>query len=351
LIRARLYDGRTSAARAVTVTVTGAGRVATLILQEEGTAATSTVSLGELVFGARVGTTNRLVQLSGGRSLEVLDNAAFDAALEATGIATPESSLRSLEGRWHYAILALLALVLSTVGFLRFGVPALATHAMRYIPPGADALIGADGLRVLDRSTFRPSKLTAERQAQLRTIFAETARGASEESPRFRLEFRGGGSIGPNALALPSGIVVLTDELEHLARNDDELRGVFAHEIGHLVHRHAMRMLLQNSASALLMVGILGDVSGVSALVTAAPTLLVNAAYSRDFEREADAFAFDWMARHGIAPERLGELLARVSAKVGGDTVGYLASHPDFRERVRAAQLHDGARGAARTGN
>jgi Zn-dependent protease with chaperone function len=333
----------------VTLTLTGAGHLAGLTVHEE-TGATINVSLTRLGMGARVGETHRLLQLEDGGSIEVLDNGAFDTALEAIGAAAPESSLRKLESRWLYAALALLALVFGTVGFLRFGIPALATHALRYIPPRVDELIGADGLRILDRSTFRPSKLTADRRRQLEAIFAEIARGASPESEHYRLEFRGGGRIGPNAIALPSGIVVLTDELEHLARNDDELRGVFAHEIGHLVHRHAMRMLVQNSASALLMVGILGDVSGVSTLVTAAPTVLVNAAYSRDFEREADAFAFRWMSQHSIAPEQLGELLARLSAQVGGGSGGYLASHPDLRERVRAAQLAGAADRTRRVG-
>ena len=238
------------------------------------------------------------------------------------------------------AILPASLTLIGTAAFLKYGVPALATRALRVIPPGVDAVIGTDTLRFLDRSTFKPSNLTPVRQAQLRELFAEVTAGASPDSKHFRLELRRVGSIGANALALPSGIVVLTDELEHLAKNDDELRGVFAHEVGHLVNRHAMRMLLQSSATALLLVGILGDVSGVSSLVTAAPTVLVNAAYSRDFEREADGFAFRWMSQHGVAPERLGDLLKRLAVAQSGDQDGYLASHPDLGERIRAARSH-----------
>ena len=76
-------------------------------------------------------------------------------------------------------------------------------------------------------------------------------------------------ALKANAFALPSGIVVLTDELEALAQHDDELSAVFAHEIGHVVHRHSMRMVIQHSASALLMLGLLGDVNSATSVVAA----------------------------------------------------------------------------------
>ena len=343
MIRARLYDGRTSGARAAEVAVSataGCGR----LMVRAGDVEIS-VPLSDVGIGERVGSTPRLLQLPEGGSVEILDNAAFDTALEFAGIRTPEEPLRRLEGRFRYALLALLVAVVGTLGFFRFGVPAIAERAVRLIPPGADAVIGADTLRVLDRSTFRPTKLTAQRQAQLRQVFAEVCAGASADSAHYRLEFRGGGTLRANALALPSGIVVLTDELEQLAKNDDELRGVFAHEVGHLVNRHAMRMLVAGSATALLVAGIFGDVSGVTSLATAAPTVLVTAAYSRDFEREADDFAYRWMSQHHLDPRRLADLLQRITAQQG-DGGGFLATHPDLRERLRAMRRR-GETGAA----
>ena len=207
---------------------------------------------------------------------------------------------------------------------------------MRFVPPSVDSFIATDTLRVLDRTTFHPTTLTTARQAQLRGIFTGIAAGVSGGDTHFRLEFRDGGSIGANALALPSGIVVLTDELEQLAKNDDELRGVLAHEVGHLVNRHAMRMLVQASATTLLIVGVFGDVSGVSSLAAVAPTVLVTAAYSRDFEREADAFAARWMGQHQVDPRRLAALLERLAERQGGDQGGFLASHPGLQERLQA---------------
>lgn len=332
--RGLYYDGRTSAPRPALLTVGGAGLAAQLTIRLPERELCVPLARGSL--GERVGDTHRYVEFPDGTSVEVLDNAQFDAALEHAGLTTPETPLRRLEGRWRYALLALLATLLATVGFVRYGAPALAARAVNLIPPGVDSIIGADSLRVLDRSAFKPSALPAARQAQLRQVFREVAAGAAPDSARYRLELRAGGSLGANAFALPSGIVVLTDELAQLAENDDELRGVFAHEVGHLVNRHAMRMLVQSSAAALLMVGVFGDVSGATSLAAATPAVLVDAAYSRDFEREADAFAFRWMSAHRVPPERLGDLLERVAARHGEVGGGFLASHPDLQERVRA---------------
>jgi len=333
LIRAQHYDGRTSGARSAEVAIAGSGGAACLVLCCAGRE--SSVPLRSVVLGERVGNTNRLLQLPDAGSVEILDNAEFDAALERAGVRTTEAPLRRLEGRWRYALLALVVTVAGTAVFFRFGLPALAARAVRLVPPSVDALIGTDTLRVLDRSTFQPTELSPQRQAQLRQIFATVSAGASADSARFRLEFRTGGALHANALALPSGIVVLTDELEHFSKNDDELRGVFAHEVGHLVNRHAMRMLVAGSATALVVAGVFGDVSSVTSLATAAPTVLVTSAYSRDFEREADDFAYHWMSQHHIDPGQLADLLARVAAQQG-DEGGFLATHPALRERLRA---------------
>jgi predicted Zn-dependent protease len=145
--------------------------------------------------------------------------------------------------------------------------------------------------------------------------------------------------IGPNALALPSGIVVVTDSLVELAHSDAELIAVLAHEIGHLRQRHTLRRMLQGSATALLIVAITGDVGSIMSLAAALPTVLLNSSYSRDFEREADDFALDYLQRRSISPQALGDILLRMEKSSGGgsDIPDYLSSHPSTRERARKA--------------
>jgi Zn-dependent protease with chaperone function len=333
-VRAHFFDGRSAAAREVTLALSGTGALAQLHVSGAGTE--QLLLLEDASIGERVGAVHRLVGLPHGASLEVLDNARFDEALARCGVRTAEQGIGRLENYWRYALSAGICALAAVVLFLKFGLPVLSARAVALLPPVADAYIGADTLRVLDSSAFAPSALPAARQGQLTAEFAQITHDFPWPGTVPVLVFRTGGRLGANAIALPSGIVVLTDELVAKSKDDNELRGVLAHEVGHVAHRHAMRMLVQSSTSTLVMAGLFGDVSGAAPLTAAAPALLVNAAYSRDFEREADEFAFSWMNRHHIAPDELGALLERLGGKQAGGA-SFLASHPDIEERVRAA--------------
>jgi len=320
------YDGRTAVGRPVLLQLVQAGRRAELRITGEGI--DIPVDVDGRALRRRVRTAQHLIGLPDGASIEVLDVARFDALLQQAGMPGGDG-VAGLEGSWRMAAVALLLIGAGTFAFLTYGVPALAKRVAPMIPSDVDAYIGAESLALLDRGLLEPSALPMIRQNQLRRLFGDIA--LDGDQPGAALEFRRGGRLGPNALALPSGIVVLTDELEAAAQNDDELRGVLAHEVGHLVHRHAMRRLLQSSASALLMVALLGDINSATSLVAGIP-VLVDAAYSRDLEREADDFARAWMREHGVPPQRLGELLERVAGDQ--DRGGFLSTHPGIAERL-----------------
>jgi Zn-dependent protease with chaperone function len=174
-----------------------------------------------------------------------------------------------------------------------------------------------------------------------------------DDGHEYQLEFRHGGMIGANAFALPSGIIVMTDELVDISKSDDELVAVLAHEIGHVRGRHALRQMLQAAGVSSLAFALLGDVSSISGILSAAPALL-HAKYSRDFEREADVFAKQWLRENGIAESNFDAILCRISgshektkakakAKAGAkdsDKKGfdYFSSHPSTTERARCPE-------------
>jgi len=141
----------------------------------------------------------------------------------------------------------------------------------------------------LDRSIFKPSELDENTQGELLKHFQSVLEAHSE----FKIEilFRKGGGIGPNAFALPSGTIVFTDEMIQISEHNDELLAVLTHEIGHIVHRHGMRSLFQDSILGFVLMSITGDVSGSSELFLGLPVMLTELAYSRSFEREADEYA------------------------------------------------------------
>src|SRR5690242_18998680 len=97
---------------------------------------------------------------------------------------------------------------------------------------------------MLDGAVFHPSRLSTERQDELQRRFTDMTAGL-DDGHHYQLILRNGGRLGPNAFALPSGIVVMTDQLVHWAESDEEIVAVLAHVIGHVPGRHALRQMLK----------------------------------------------------------------------------------------------------------
>ena len=142
------------------------------------------------------------------------------------------------------------------------------------------AELGSGAMRTLDQLFFAHSTLDSAQRARLRTHFENMTR---ELDPAFRFDlfFRHSEALGANAFALPNGIIVVTDDLVNLAEHEDEILGVLAHEIGHVVGRHALRRVLQNSGVVLLVAGITGDIVSISSLAAALPALYSSGRLSR----------------------------------------------------------------------
>nr|WP_246312089.1 M48 family metallopeptidase [Aquabacterium terrae] len=249
---------------------------------------------------------------------------------------------------WRGVALAAALLVVVLVGSWRWGLPAAAHGLVALTPIGVDEQLGALAFEQFEHQWLQPSKLPTERQAALRARFAaalergqavERARGAAAPLPAWQLHFRASTErgLGANAFALPGGHIVVTDALvELLTDRPDVLVGVLGHELGHVRHRHGMRSVVQVGLLSALSSLVLGD---FSTLLTAAPVLLGQAAYAREFEFQADADAARLMRANGIDPADFGVLFERLrrqqQARPGIELPIGLATHPPDAERVR----------------
>ncbi|HEX6945143.1 MAG TPA: M48 family metallopeptidase, partial [Casimicrobiaceae bacterium] len=216
------------------------------------------------------------------------------------------------------------------------GLPAVAERMAQWMPYSVEARVGEPMLKTLDYYTFRPSALPSDRREAITRIFQEAA-GRSAPGVDVHLEFRAGDL---NAFALPGGVIVLLDELVEITQDDDELLGVLAHELGHVVHRHPMRQVAQAVGLFAIASAVWGDVSGIAANAAA----IVGAMqYSRAFEHEADLFALSLLQREGRPLRALDGVFARLAERTraeGGALPEFLSSHPETderRERLRAA--------------
>jgi Zn-dependent protease with chaperone function len=223
------------------------------------------------------------------------------------------------------------------------GLPAAAEVTAGWVPESVGRQISEQALVYLDKEMLKPSQLSAAQQQDLSdrlhaaVAAAEPRLGAM---PAWRLHFREGGkAVGPNAFALPSGDIVVTDEIVKLLEDQpNALVGVLGHELGHVRQRHTLRQVFQAGAIAVIGGVVLGD---FSALLASAPALLASSAYSRDFEREADQQAYDLLLASGQEPavmavffERVAKLPDRPSLPIA------ISSHPAEAERIAFFSKH-----------
>lgn len=274
-----------------------------------------------------------LLTLPDGRQLASTD-------LETLRSWFPQVAPRRRPMRPGVVLLWLLAgFVLFLYVLIKFVIPTLGDWAAGWVPKSFEQTLQGPVAASLSTQGFGPSALPEQRQAHYRRLFDGLIAGLPDKG-NYKLEFKS--FSVPNAFAMPGGLVVFTDPMFELLADDAEFVAVAAHEIGHVEKRHIVRNLMRASTMTLLFALIAGDVGSAVALADSVPGILLSSAYSRDFEREADSYAFEVLKRHGHSPLELGEFLQRLSQQTGGDQMPgflvYASSHPATQERIDAAK-------------
>ena len=233
--------------------------------------------------------------------------------------------------KWTLAIMAtLLALGL----FAWKGIPALADTIAPLVPREWEEKLG-QGMRQVVLSEERHCKTAAGQTALENMVVRLTGGGGPESLKVAVVDF----DI-PNAFALPGGQVIIMRGLLTGAEGPDEVAGVLAHEIGHIVHRHPLRGFLRAAGFELLLSFVIGDVPLLIELAVEGGGLLLALSYSRDMERQADDFAVEMLTRTKIGSaglqaffKRIAELQTKAGTEDSGGT-SYFSTHPDTAGRI-----------------
>jgi Zn-dependent protease with chaperone function len=359
-IRGRWFDGRSSQPRSVLVTLYAAASGPGLRIHDLAAAARQLELSGKQVRWPQAWSVGRAprtlaIDLRENGSLEIDDVAQWQAALAAAG-QRPALSQR-MQTRWAVFLAVLVVAIAGLAAFYRWGTPWAATQLTREVPLEWETALSQRALADLDQRVLHPSKLSALRQTQLRERFSALSaqvdpsmRRYSAYAPPLSLAFRSG--LGANAFALPGGTIVMTDGLVEAASQpgmgDDALAGVLAHEIGHVMHRHTTRVIVEQ---AVLNVGLGLALGDVSSLISMGGSLLTGLAYRRSHEAEADCFAAALMRKAQLPSAPMADLLLSMeqaqqhrpapAAKDSGASqsssalASLLSSHPATAERAR----------------
>lgn len=320
------FDGQTSRAHPVRAAVED-GQLHVL-----GKSIELAFPLDRIHVAPPAGQARGVVHLPDARELHSADHAALLELSRLTSSAQPERWAHLLESRLHYALAALVVAVLIVFAGLRWGVPVLAEGVAHTLPVSLEKRLGKESLSLMETIYLSRSTLPATRQHDLNQQLDKLCK--AQGCPAHRLYFRASRALGANAFALPGGTVVVTDQLVKLAQHDQEVLAVIAHELGHVERRHSLRLALQSIGAGVLLVAITGDIGSFSDLAAGLPSLLLQSGYSRDMEREADAYALAWLNTACIPPKRFADILGRIDKDVS-DEASLLHSHPGTMERIR----------------
>lgn len=319
LVPAYYFDGKTSRRMSVTLAVHDSIAVITGDAQRQ-------CPLSDLRVSERLGSATRKVTFPDGAYLEILDTRTFNMLLSRTGHEEP--FIVRMQQSWRTTATALLATVaLFTAGYV-YGLPAFAKIVARALPNGVERTIGSETLAFLDKRIFAPTELTEYQQAHIKQRF-EALVPPHEGRPDHEIIFRKS-RVGPNAFALPSGQIVLTDELVRLVDRDDAVMAILCHELGHLQERHLVRRIIQASAIGAITTVLFGDASSVVANI---PAVILDLQFSREAEAEADAYAIDMLKKNGIGLLALVHTFEKLKEE-SGENAPYLSSHPPTIERI-----------------
>ena len=143
-----------------------------------------------------------------------------------------------------------------------------------------------------------------------------------------------------NAVALPGGEIYVFSGLLEAVDSEAELMGVLAHETAHVAERHiASQLVTQFGLETLTGLALgSGEASQLAALAADLATQSSLMTFSREAEREADAFAVQYSAAAGWDPNGYVDFFEEMTAQEGPQIASFLSSHPAPAERAQNAR-------------
>lgn len=315
---------------------------------------TLTGTIEQLTASDRLGDIARKIVLPDDSVFETKNNDAIDSMLANNNHSSGLTGIiHTLEKNMMLAIFSIFIIVGVVFSSFKWGLPAASEVIAKALPASTNQVLSSNVLEFLDKHILEPSNLRTAQQLQIRQHFAESVIPLykTDDAAEFKLHFRlwpigEDGSI-PNALALPSGDIIITDRFIELTQNQDEIDIVLLHEMGHVIERHSLEQVIEGSAIVIAVSLAFGDVSWLADMGLGVGSFFISSFYSRGHETQADQFAYEHSLIAGINPASLGHILTRMEhditnkdTQTSADSTqetglsGYFSTHPSSQERT-----------------
>jgi Zn-dependent protease with chaperone function len=238
--------------------------------------------------------------------------------------------------------------------------------AARIVPLKWEEALGESVVKQVKLIFARKSKFCAQPRGTV-ALDRLTGRLTAKLKTRYRFKLRVLDHKMVNAFAAPGGRIMIMRGLIDKANSPDEVAGVLAHEMGHVVERHSTEALFRAIGFNLIVATLVGNTTSMGSAVAEIGANLAALSYGRAAERQADAIGVKLLNDADISGGGLVAFFARVAAggkktkakadkktakKTGKSGAGtaiwtYLSSHPPSAERARRIKAAATGRGRA----
>jgi len=149
-----------------------------------------------------------------------------------------------------------------------------------------------------------------------------------------------------NAFATPAGHILISRGMIRLAKSEDDLAAILAHEIGHIQYKHGLKAIessrLTSAFSSVALTAVeLAAPSEVAELtktfgdsINDITQTLVTSGYSRSAETEADKAAVEILKAVGYDPNGLIRVLEEMQKVYQQGGPGFFKTHPEPSTRI-----------------
>ncbi|MBS0181215.1 MAG: M48 family metallopeptidase [Nitrospira sp.] len=130
-----------------------------------------------------------------------------------------------------------------------------------------------------------------------------------------------------NAFALPGGYIVVFTGLMKKAESPEEVAGVLAHELNHVLQRHGLERIVKQLGFVAVVSIVLGNPPGLGGVMKQLGVELMTLKFGRAQEVEADLTGLQLLHRAKIDPSGMITFFQRLAEKDQG-RVEWLSTHP-----------------------
>jgi len=266
------------------------------------------------------------VRIEKGEEAIIVNEDGFIASLKSIAPRSRFGDPSKARKNTIFIIIAFILTIAAGTGAYFWAVPWAAKMAAERVPPKVEERLGRTFVEGVTR--VAPECSATEINVPVEVIEERLEAAAPRNPYRFRVYVLKSKTV--NAFAAPGGYIVVFTGLIEKTDSPEELAGVLAHEMEHVLKKHATREMFQGYSAGMLTSLFLGDFRGASrALQT-----MGNLRYSRITEDEADRLGAQLVMKADIDPKGMVDVFGKLPEMPNIGFVKYLSDHPATSDRV-----------------